>query len=95
MDSNLGDETHAMDYLVYAYLQLGDNKKANEQYEHLKTITKVSSGSSPYNIWAIPARIVLENKQWAAAATLEIHETNFQFDQFHLLQPNNLPNFLF
>ena len=34
MDGHMGDETHAMDYLVYAYLQMGDNEKANEQYEH-------------------------------------------------------------
>ena len=82
LDGHMGDETHAMDYLVYAYLQMGDNEKANEQYEHLKTITKVPYASSPYNIWAIPARIVLENKQWAAAATLEVHESNFLLDEF-------------
>jgi tetratricopeptide (TPR) repeat protein len=82
MEGHLGDETHAMDYLVYAYLQKGDNKKANDQYEHLNTITKVNLASSPYNVWAIPARIVLENRQWEAAATLEIKETNFQLAQF-------------
>ncbi len=82
MEGHLGDETHAMDYLVYAYLQQGDNERANEQYEHLNTITKVHYASSPYNLWAIPARIVLENKQWEAAAKLEIHETNFQLEQF-------------
>jgi len=82
MDGHSGNETHAMDYLVYAYLQMGDNEKANEQYEYLKTITKVDYTSSPYNILAIPARIVLENKQWAAAATLEMHASNYQLDLY-------------
>jgi tetratricopeptide (TPR) repeat protein len=82
MDGHLGDETHAMDYLVYAYLQKGDNEKANEQYEHLKTITKVNYASSPYNVWVIPARIALENKRWEDAASLEISEKNFQIEQF-------------
>ena len=30
-----------MDYLVYAYLQKGDNKLAKEQYDYLKTIHEV------------------------------------------------------
>ena len=77
MDGHDGAETHAMDYLVYAYLQMGDNQKANEQFEHLKTITKVNYASSPYNVWAIPARMVLENKQWSDAANLEVTETNY------------------
>jgi hypothetical protein len=82
MDGHSGNETHAMDYLVYAYLQKGDNQKANEQFEHLKTITNVSYASSPYNLWAIPARMVLENKQWSAAANLEITKTNYLSESY-------------
>ena len=40
MDGHWHNEIHAMDYLVYAYLQKGDNAKAKEQYEHLQTIHK-------------------------------------------------------
>ena len=76
-------EIHAMGYLVYAYLQQGDNTKATEQYEYLKTITKeYPSGSSPYNFGAIPVRIVLENKQWDKAAKLKYHLTNHQWEQY-------------
>lgn len=62
-----------MDYLVYAYLQLGDNQKANEQYEYLKTFKKVYPASFiiSYTAAAIPARLALENKDWKAAANLE------------------------
>ena len=82
MDGHWHNEIHAMDYLVYAYLQKGDNEKANEQYEHLQTIKKVyPSKSSPYNFSAIPVRMVLENRQWAKAAKLKHHITEHQWDQ--------------
>lgn len=75
-------EIHAMDYLVYAYLQKGDNFKAIEQYEYLKTISKeYPSSSSPYNFSAIPVRIVLENRQWKEAALLKFHETEHEWDE--------------
>ncbi len=82
MDGHWHNEIHAMDYLVYAYLQKGDNVKANEQYEHLQTINKVYPGkSSPYNFSAIPVRMVLENRQWAKATNLNHHATEHQWDQ--------------
>jgi tetratricopeptide (TPR) repeat protein len=83
MDGNWHNEIHAMDYLVYAYLQKGDNDKAMEQYDHLKTMTKeYPSTSSPYNFGAIPVRMVLENKQWEKAAELKYHSTEHHWDQF-------------
>ncbi len=82
MDGQWGNEIHAMDYLVYAHLQKGDNMKANEQYEHLKTISSVFDSSSPYNYGAIPARIVLENKQWTQAAELTMPVSEYQWDEF-------------
>lgn len=67
------EEVHAMDYLVYAYLQVGDNKKAQEQYEYLKTFKKVfpANFKIAYTAAAIPSRIALENKDWKAAAALQ------------------------
>lgn len=76
------NEIHAMDYLVYAYLQKGDNAKANEQYEHLKTVKKeYPAFHSPYNFAAIPVRMVLENKQWEKAANLEYHSTEHEWEK--------------
>ncbi len=68
------EEIHAMDYLVYAYLQSGDNKKAIEQYDYLKTFKKVfpANFKIAYTAAAIPARLALENKNWTSAATLEL-----------------------
>jgi tetratricopeptide (TPR) repeat protein len=83
MDGHWSDEIHAMDYLVYAYLQKGDNENANLQYEYWQTIHKVNSVSgTPYNFGAIPARIALENKQWAKAAELSIHDSEYQWEKF-------------
>jgi len=82
MDGHWGDEIHAMDYLVYAYLQKGDNVKAKEQLDYLQNIKTVSGETSPYNFTAIPVRIVLENKRWADAAKLDFQESNFEMEEY-------------
>ena len=84
MDGHWSNEIHAMDYLVYAYLQKGDNVKANEQYEYLQTMDKVYPANfvAAYPFAAIPARMVLENKQWAKAANLQVHSSELQWEQF-------------
>jgi len=73
-DAHWDEELHGMDYLVYAYLQVGANSKANEQYEYLKTIKKVfpENFKIAYSAAAIPARIVLENRNWKDAAVLKL-----------------------
>lgn len=73
LDAHWDEELHSMDYLVYAYLQVGDNEKAIEQYEYLKNIKKVhpENFKVAYTVAAIPARIALENKNWEEASKLE------------------------
>lgn len=83
MDGHWHNEIHAMDYLVYAYLQKGDNIKAEEQYQHLLTIDKIyPEDASVYNFGAIPARMALENKQWTKAVSISQHASNVQWEQF-------------
>ena len=81
MEGHWGNEIHAMDYLVYAYLQKGDNEKASEQFEYLQTI-KILEETSGYNFTAIPVRMVLENKRWKDAAELEFQETNVEIENY-------------
>ncbi|MRG46900.1 tetratricopeptide repeat protein [Chitinophaga sp. SYP-B3965] len=78
------EELHGMDYLVYAYLQKGDNKQAHEQCEYLKTIDEVwpANFKVAYAFAAIPARYFLENKMWEEAAALPIHPLNFPWEKF-------------
>lgn len=84
IEGHWDEELHGMDYLVYAYLQKADNQKAGEQYEYLKTIKKVypANFKIAYAFSAIPSRIALENKQWMAAANLELHNPEFPWEQF-------------
>jgi tetratricopeptide (TPR) repeat protein len=79
MDGHWSREIHALDYLVYAYLQIGDNVKAMEQYEYLLTINKVVPIGSPYNFGAVSSRIYLENRKWEEAAKLEQHPSNIDW----------------
>lgn len=78
------EELHGMDYLVYAYLQQGDNMKAEEQNEYLNNIEKVypANFKVAYAIAAIPARIALENKDWNKAANLELSSIEFPWKEF-------------
>ncbi len=78
------EELHGMDYLVYAYLQKGDNKLAEDQVRYLKTITAVypANFKVAYAFAAIPARCVLENKKWKEAAALQIPTANISWNQF-------------
>ena len=79
------EEIHAIDYLVYAYLQKGNNVKAQEQYDHIKSMNKVNPANLPavvYPFAAIPARLALENKSWEDAAQVELHDSEIQWEQF-------------
>ncbi len=78
------EELHGMDYLVYAYLQKGENKLAKEQYDYLSTIDEVypADFKDAYAFAAIPSRYALENKDWKEAATLKIHPAAFPWEKY-------------
>lgn len=78
------EELHALDYLVYGYLQQGRNALAKEQFEYLKTITEVSpvNFKVAYAFAAIPSRYLLENRLWTEASELELHPQNFPWQKF-------------
>jgi tetratricopeptide (TPR) repeat protein len=68
-----GEEFHALDYLVYAYLQLGRNDEAEKIRDQLPAPGNVLS-TSPFKInyakAAIRARCALEQKNWTEAENL-------------------------
>ncbi len=78
------EELHSLDYLVYAYLQQGDNNRAKEQLEYLNTMNKIEplNFKVAYALAAIPSRYVLENKMWNEAANLKSHYANFPWQKF-------------
>jgi len=77
-------ELHAIDYLVYAYLQKGNDEAAKQQLDYLQTINEVYAENfiAAYAFSAIPARYFLEKKMWKEAANLQIHPSNFPWEKF-------------
>jgi tetratricopeptide (TPR) repeat protein len=72
---DLQDQLHAMDYLVYAYLQLGQDKKAKDVVDAMNTVTGLNENylAGPYARAISPARYAVERGDWKAAAALELH----------------------
>ena len=80
---------HALDYLVYAYLQRGEDQKAEEVWDTFKTLkgpyqTHVASA---YTFAAIPARIALEQQKWTTAASLQARMPGaYPWDRFPAME---------
>ena len=69
------DELHAIDYLVYAYLQQGRIADARKLVEQVKAVTKVDNPdqfAAAHAISAAPARFALERREWKEAAALTV-----------------------
>jgi len=72
------DELHAVDYLVYAYLQQGKIGEARKLVDKVLSVKKVDNPSqfaAAYAISAVPARFALERRQWKDAVALTIPTT--------------------
>lgn len=69
---DIGEELHAMDYLVYAYLQQGLDRQANEIIGQLKAMPNLDEADPKvaYASTAMPVRYALERRQWSKAATV-------------------------
>jgi len=74
--SNEGhDQLHAMDYLVYAYLQTGQDAKAQAVIEEMRAISGLHRGrfiAGPYALAVSPARYAIEARRLNAAAQLAV-----------------------
>lgn len=85
-NANWVSEIHALDYLVYAYLQLGDNAKAQAEMNKMKNIKEVFPAdhfASAYALIAVPSRLAIENKNWKLATQLELPKTKLDWDKSH------------
>jgi tetratricopeptide (TPR) repeat protein len=85
------EEFHALDYLVYGYLQTGQETKARAIADRIPTLTKVAPENafvSSYAFAAIPARYAVERQDWAAAAALQVPDmpfwSKFPFTEAHI-----------
>jgi hypothetical protein len=67
------EELHALDYLIYGYLQRADDRHAREVLEATRAVRATfpqADFAAAYAIGAVPARWALERRQWAEAAAL-------------------------
>ena len=72
------EQLHALDYLVYAHLQLAQDDRAKAVQDELVRLRRVDPPNFKvaYAMSAIPARIALERRQWAEAAALTLPADN-------------------
>jgi tetratricopeptide (TPR) repeat protein len=79
-EGNGQEQAHAMDYLVYAYLQLGEDAEAQRVVaESASVAVNPAIFIGPYALAAMPARYAVERGVWSDAATLQVHDTKFSF----------------
>jgi len=88
-EMSIGEALHANDYMMYAYLQTGQDSAASRVLAGLRALADrfdpnvVTTGAPPaagfYAIAAIPARYALERGDWHGAATLEVRTSAFPF----------------
>jgi hypothetical protein len=73
-----GEHLHADDYLVYAYLQLGQDREARGVIDQIETITPgPDSFGGAFSRAAAPARYVMERGDWKSAANLDVKPNKF------------------
>lgn len=79
-----GNELHAYDYMVYAYLQLGQDGAAQQVLDKLQSIQKLNAQDfgSAFALAAMPARYALERSQWADAASLDLQPDYLDWELF-------------
>jgi tetratricopeptide (TPR) repeat protein len=72
--SDFHDQLHAMDYQVYAYLQLGQDRNAKAVLDEMTTVTGFTETFlvGNYALAVSPARYAIDRGDWKAAAELPV-----------------------
>jgi tetratricopeptide (TPR) repeat protein len=83
-DGSSFDELHALDYLAYAYLQEGRDAEAQTALDSVRAVTKLDQEqfAAAYAMAAVPARVALERRRWADAASLQVSPSWFPWSRF-------------
>lgn len=91
LEGMMFEELHALDYLVYGYLQTGRDAKAKEVVDRVRAVKQTYPAIdfvASYAVGAVPARFAVERHEWAEAAALTIPEVaffaKFPFTEAHL-----------
>jgi hypothetical protein len=74
----VGDQLHGQDYLVYAYLQLGQDKEALSIVNEIEAAQPDADAfAAAFSQAAAPARYMVERGDWNGAANLEVKPSKF------------------
>ncbi len=78
------DQLHALDYLMYAYLQQAKDANARAVLGRIAALTKLDENqfAAAYALAAAPARWALERHDWKSAAALEVGPAWFPWSNF-------------
>jgi tetratricopeptide (TPR) repeat protein len=78
------DALHALDYLEYAYLQIGDQAAARKVLEEAATAKSFDEPNfaAGYALAAVPARWALERRDWKTAAELAPPSAKLPWERF-------------
>ena len=77
----LHDVLHALDYMVYAHLQLAQDRQARAVIDEMQQVTGFNPAvrTGPYALAASAARYAIERSDWSAAAELPLRPTRFAY----------------
>jgi Tfp pilus assembly protein PilF len=75
------DQLHAMDYMVYAHLQLAQDGEARAAIDEMAAVTGYNPNirTGPFAVAASQARYMVERSDWAGAAGLRPQESRFPY----------------
>ena len=77
------DALHALDYMTYAYLQLGRDGEARKTLDEARTLTEINPAraTAPYALAAMPARYAVERGAWGDAVKLAPSPSRYPFTE--------------
>jgi hypothetical protein len=74
----VGDQLHGEDYLVYAYLQLGQDREALGVVNDIDAARPDADAfAAAFSLAAAPARYMVERGDWSGAANLQVKPSKF------------------
>jgi hypothetical protein len=73
------EQMHAMDYMVYAYLQLAQDQRALGIVSEMKAVTGTNRFAGAYALAVSPARYAVELGDWKSAAELQVRPSIYAY----------------
>jgi hypothetical protein len=80
-EKSVGNYLHAQDYMVYAHLQLGQDKQARAVIDDMmkETSFKATVAAADYALAASPARYAIDRGDWESASQLSVRPSGLGY----------------